>query len=98
MKKSLIYITVVFAAATCLMVSPAKADQQAITIPDAGFDDHVLAAGDWVDIGEGPYAETSDYIRCLIAFANLCFGSARTMITLSATGKSLYYYHQISSN
>ena len=62
MKKSLIYVTAVFAMAMCLMVSPAKADQQAITVPDAGFDDHVLAAGDWVYIGEGPYAETSDYI------------------------------------
>jgi hypothetical protein len=39
----------------------ASADQQAITVPDAGFDDHVLAEGDWVYIGEGPYAETSDY-------------------------------------
>jgi len=61
MKKSLIYVTAVFTAAMCLMVPPAKADQQAITVPDAGFDDHVLAAGDWVYIGEGPYAETSDY-------------------------------------
>ena len=39
----------------------ASADQQAITVPDAGFDDHVLAEGDWVYIGEGPYAETGDY-------------------------------------
>ena len=61
MKKSLIYVTAVFTAAMCLMVPPAKADQQAITVPDAGFDDHVLAPGDWVYIGEGPYAETSDY-------------------------------------
>ena len=61
MKKSLIYVTAVCAAAMCLRVSPAKADQQAVTVPDAGFDDHVLAAGDWVYIGEGPYAETGDY-------------------------------------
>jgi hypothetical protein len=32
-----------------------------IPVPDAGFDDHVLAVGDWVYIGDGPYAETSDY-------------------------------------
>jgi len=39
----------------------ASADEQAITVPDAGFDDHVLAEGDWVYVGEGAYAETSDY-------------------------------------
>ncbi len=39
----------------------ASADQQAITVPDAGFDEHVLAEGDWVYIGEGPYSETGDY-------------------------------------
>ncbi len=61
MKKSLIYAIVGFVTAMCLPFSPASADDQLITIPDAGFDDHVLAVGDWVYIGEGPYAETSDY-------------------------------------
>jgi len=61
MKKSLIYAIVGFVTAMCLPFSPASADDQLITVPDAGFDDHVLAVGDWVYIGEGPYAETSDY-------------------------------------
>jgi hypothetical protein len=61
MKKSLIYSIVVFVTAMCLPIWPASADDQLITVPDAGFDDHVLAVGDWVYIGEGPYAETSDY-------------------------------------
>jgi hypothetical protein len=61
MKKSLIYAIVGFVTAMCLPFSPASADDQLITIPDAGFDDHVLAVGDWVYIGEGPYAESSDY-------------------------------------
>ena len=61
MNKSLIYAIVGFVTAMCLPFSPALADDQLITVPDAGFDDHVLAVGDWVYIGEGPYAETSDY-------------------------------------
>ena len=61
MKKSLIYAIVGFVTAMCLPFSPASADDQLITVPDAGFDDHVLAEGDWVYIGEGPYAETGDY-------------------------------------
>jgi hypothetical protein len=62
MKKSLIYAIVVFVTIVYLPVLPASAnDQQLITVPDAGFDDHILAVGDWVYIGDGPYAETSDY-------------------------------------
>jgi hypothetical protein len=61
MKKSLIYAIVGFVTAMCLPFSPASADDQLITVPDAGFDEHVLAVGDWVYIGEGPYAESSDY-------------------------------------
>ena len=61
MKKSLIYAIVGFVMAMCLPLFPASADDQLITVPDAGFDDHVLAVGDWVYIGDGPYAETSDY-------------------------------------
>ena len=48
MNKTLIYTTVGFVAAACLVVSPAKADQRAITVPDAGFEDHVLSdESDW---------------------------------------------------
>ena len=61
MKKSLIYAIVGFVTVVCLPIQPASADDQRITVPDAGFDNHVLAVGDWVYIGEGPYAETSDY-------------------------------------
>jgi len=61
MNKSLIYSTVGFVIVVCLLIWPASADDQLITVPDAGFDDHVLAEGDWVYIGDGPYAETSDY-------------------------------------
>ncbi|MHC4203190.1 MAG: hypothetical protein ACYSTT_00955 [Planctomycetota bacterium] len=62
MKKLLIYVIVGFFTVVCLPIQPASADdQQLITVPDAGFDDHVLAAGDWVYIGDGPYAETRDY-------------------------------------
>jgi hypothetical protein len=61
MKKSLIYAIVGFVMVMCLPLFSALADDQLITIPDAGFDDHVLAVGDWVYIGDGPYAESSDY-------------------------------------
>jgi hypothetical protein len=61
MKKSLIFAVVGFVTAMCLPFSPASADDQLITVPDGGFDDHVLSVGDWVYIGDGPYAETSDY-------------------------------------
>jgi len=61
MKKSLIYAIVGFVTVVCLPIQPVSADDQRITVPDAGFDEHVLAVGDWVYIGEGPYAETSDY-------------------------------------
>jgi hypothetical protein len=40
----------------CLPVSPATADQQYITVPDAGFDDHVLTnPGDYEYIGDSTY-------------------------------------------
>jgi hypothetical protein len=61
MKKSLIYAIVGFVMAMCLSFSAASAEDQLITVPDAGFDDHVLAVGDWVYIGDGPYSESSDY-------------------------------------
>jgi hypothetical protein len=61
MKKSLIFAIVGFITAMCLPIWPVSADDQLITVPDAGFDDHVLTVGDWVYIGDGPYAETSDY-------------------------------------
>jgi hypothetical protein len=61
MKKSSFYAIVGFVMVVYLPVWPASADDQLIPVPDAGFDDHVLAAGDWVYIGDGPYAETSDY-------------------------------------
>jgi hypothetical protein len=61
MNKLLIYAAVGFFMVMCLPFSPASADDQLITVPDAGFDDHVLAEGDWVYIGDGPYAETGDY-------------------------------------
>ncbi len=50
-----------FVTAMCLPIWPVSADDQLITVPDGGFDDHVLAEGDWVYIGDGPYAESSDY-------------------------------------
>ena len=43
MKNSLIYAIAGFVMAMCLPFSPASADDQLITVPDAGFDDHVLA-------------------------------------------------------
>jgi len=62
MNKSLIFTIVGFFMAMCLPILSVSAnDQQLITVPDAGFDDHVLAEGDWVYVGDGPYAETSDY-------------------------------------
>jgi len=42
MKKSLIYATLGFAAAAFLAVSPAEAER-VLTVPDAGFEDHVLS-------------------------------------------------------
>ncbi|MHC4684300.1 MAG: discoidin domain-containing protein [Planctomycetota bacterium] len=42
----------------------ASADQRAITVPDAGFDDHVLNnVGDWIYIGDSSYTGSwkSDY-------------------------------------
>jgi hypothetical protein len=56
MKKSLIYTIVGFVTAMCLPIWPASADDQLITVPDAGFDDHVLNnVGDWIYIGDGSY-------------------------------------------
>jgi len=56
MKKSLIYAIVGFITAMCLLFSPASANDQLITVPDAGFDDHVLNnVGDWIYIGDSGY-------------------------------------------
>jgi len=56
MKNSLIYAIVGFVTAMCLPFSPASADDQLITVPDAGFDDHVLNnVGGWIYIGDGSY-------------------------------------------
>jgi hypothetical protein len=48
MSKKLVYLMsfVLVLAVTGIVL----ADQQAITVPDAGFDDHVLAEGDWASI------------------------------------------------
>jgi hypothetical protein len=64
MKKSLIYAIVGFVAVVCLPIRPASADDQLITVPDAGFDDHVLnSMGDYVYIGDSIYtgAWKNDY-------------------------------------
>jgi hypothetical protein len=65
MKKSLIYVIVGFVTVVCLPVWPVSAnDQQLITVPDAGFDDHVLNnLGDYVYIGDSSYtgAWKNDY-------------------------------------
>jgi len=57
MKKSLIYTIVGFVTVVFLPIRPASAnDQQLITVPDAGFDDHVLNnVGDWIYIGDSSY-------------------------------------------
>jgi len=55
MKKSLIYAVVGFVMAMCLPLSPASADDQLITVPDAGFDDHDLNVGGYAYIGEAGY-------------------------------------------
>ncbi len=55
MKKSLIYAIVVFVTAMCLPFSSASAGDQLITVPDAGFDDHVLNVGGYAYIGEAGY-------------------------------------------
>ena len=55
MKKSLIYAVVGFVMAMCLPLSPASADDQLITVPDAGFDDHVLNVGGYAYIGDAGY-------------------------------------------
>jgi hypothetical protein len=64
MKKSLIYAIVGFVAVVFLPIRPASADDQLITVPDAGFDDHVLNnLGDYVYIGDSSYtgAWKNDY-------------------------------------
>jgi hypothetical protein len=65
MKKSLIYAIVGFVTVVCLPVRPTSAnDQQLITVPDAGFDDHVLNnLGDYIYIGDSSYtgAWKNDY-------------------------------------
>ncbi|MHC4322970.1 MAG: hypothetical protein ACYSUX_01710 [Planctomycetota bacterium] len=53
MKKSLIYTMAVFVMAVCLPFSPAAANEQAITVPDAGFEDHILSnTADWFYIAD----------------------------------------------
>jgi len=53
MKKSLIYAMVGFVIVVCLPFSPATADEQIITVPDAGFEDHVLSnTGDWIYLAD----------------------------------------------
>jgi len=48
MNKSLIFVTVVFVMALYLPLSPATAVQHNLTVPDAGFEDHVLNdEADW---------------------------------------------------
>ena len=64
MKTSLIYAIAGFVIAMCLPIWPASADDQLITVPDAGFDDHVLnSLGDYVYIGDSSYtgAWKNDY-------------------------------------
>ncbi|UCG49221.1 MAG: hypothetical protein JSU94_05445, partial [Phycisphaerales bacterium] len=56
MKKSLSSPIVGFVLAACLALSSAMADQRVITVPDAGFDDHVLAEGGYIDIVDAGYA------------------------------------------
>ena len=55
-QKSLFFAIVGFVVAVCLPVSSATADQWVITVPDAGFDDHILTSvGDWIDIADTGY-------------------------------------------
>ncbi|UCG47627.1 MAG: hypothetical protein JSU94_19345 [Phycisphaerales bacterium] len=55
MKKALSSAIVGIVLAVFLPVSSAKAVQQEITVPDASFEDHVLAEGGYVDIGTAGY-------------------------------------------
>jgi len=55
MKKSLFFAIVGFVAAVCLPVSPARAAQWDITVPDASFEDHVLSLNGYEYIGAGGY-------------------------------------------
>lgn len=53
MKKSLIYAILGFIMVVCLPFSPATADEQAITVPDAGFEDHVMSSqDDWIYVAD----------------------------------------------
>ncbi|MGB2866719.1 MAG: hypothetical protein WBC05_25535 [Sedimentisphaerales bacterium] len=64
MKKSLIYAITGFVIAMCLPFSPVSANDQLITVPDAGFEDHVLNnVGGWIYIGDSSYtgAWKNDY-------------------------------------
>ena len=48
MKKSLIIATVGFVVTLCLPLSSVTADQRTITVPEAGFEDHILTdESDW---------------------------------------------------
>ena len=65
MKRVLVCSIIGFVVAVCLPVSSATADQWPITVPDAGFDDHVLNnVGDYIDISDpaylGPWNSHSD--------------------------------------
>jgi len=55
MKKSLCFAIVGFVVAVCLPVLSAKAAPQAIAVPDAGFEDHVLNPGGYIDIADAGY-------------------------------------------
>jgi len=56
MKTSLVFSIIGLVAAMCLSVSPVRADQWQVVVPDAGFDDHVLAnVGDWISISDVDY-------------------------------------------
>ncbi|MHC4538071.1 MAG: hypothetical protein ACYS6K_29435 [Planctomycetota bacterium] len=55
MKKSLISVIAGFVMTMCLPFSAASAEDQLITVPDAGFDDHVLNVGGYAYIGEAGY-------------------------------------------
>ncbi|MHC4204018.1 MAG: hypothetical protein ACYSTT_05160 [Planctomycetota bacterium] len=55
MNKLLMYAMVGFVMVVCLPIWPASADDQLITVPDAGFDDHVLSPGGWLYMGDASY-------------------------------------------
>jgi len=53
MKKAVIYAVVGFFMIVCLPIWPASANEQIITVPDAGFEDHTLSStADWIYLAE----------------------------------------------